>query len=105
MRHVLDELERAAKQSDSRMKTTTTFALTTAGLLLKEKATYWCRSPSSPESLPSLASWLRCSGMSSMWASGPADVLNGRACLIRKEFYAKLAGGHPRHSRAPSPRG
>ncbi len=100
MKHVLEELEHAAEQSNKRMKTTmvaSAFALTTAGLLLQEKADIWVPLTVSAGVFAFIGVVAALFGHEFHVGKRPvqrvcmADVLNGRACLVRKEFYAKLA--------------
>ncbi len=102
MDDVLDQLERAAKQSDSRTRTAMTasaFALAVAGLLLKERAEI----DIVPQVTVVGAALALCGvvagvlghqfyvGRRPVQRPCMRDVLNGRALLVRKEFYATLA--------------
>jgi hypothetical protein len=100
MMDMLDGFERAAKQSDSRLRTAMTgaaVALTIAGLLLREKADIV-----EPIAIGGAAfAFIGVAaavighdfyvGRRPMQRPCMTDVLNARACLARKEFYAKLA--------------
>lgn len=99
MMALLEEFERAAKQSDSRTKTAMTasvFALTVAGLLLKAKADIVVPVTIFAAGLAFLGVSVGVVGHDFYVGRRPVqrlcmtDVLNARACLFRKEFYAKL---------------